>query len=190
MGVINRCLLFLYTLFFGLLCLGMVLLCLHLVPERVLINEYTYVMDQWQTGAAAGLLFLISVHLLFCSFASGKAKTVNAKELLVIQGATGQVNISLSAIREMAERMAISVHGVREAKVKTVVERRKEEGDFLKLDVRIVVGPERNIAAVSDDIRSRVGKYISESVGINGFELAVSVQSIASGVNVKKRRVN
>lgn len=147
-------------------------------------------MEQWQTGVVAGALFLVSVHLLFCSFASGKAKEVHAKELLVVQGATGQVNISLSAIREMAERMATNVHGVREAKIKSVVERRKDEGDFLKLDVRIVVGPERNIAAISDDIRSHIGKYIAESIGIQGFEVAVSVQSIASGVNVKKRRVN
>ena len=107
----------------------------------------------------------------------------------MVQGATGQVNVSLAAIRDMAERIASGVHGVRMAKAKAVVEQRKGEGDFLKLDIRLEIGQERGIAAISDDIRSQVGGYVTQAAGIDNVELAVSVQSIASGVSVKKRRI-
>ena len=189
MGILNRSLLFVYTLFFGILCAGIVALCLHIIPERVVFNEYEYLVNQWQTGAVAGVFLLLSIHLLLCSFSGSRNTEINAKELLVVQGATGQVNVSLAAIRDMAERIASGVHGVRMAKAKAVVEQRKGEGDFLKLDIRLEIGQERGIAAISDDIRSQVGGYVTQAAGIDNVELAVSVQSIASGVSVKKRRI-
>lgn len=188
MGILNRSLLFVYTLFFGVLCAGIVALCLHIVPERVVLNEYYYLANQWQTGAVAGVFLLVSIHLLLCSL-SGRSKEINAKELLVVQGATGQVNVSLAAIRDMAERLSASVHGVRMAKAKALVERRKDESDFLKLDIRLEIGQERGIAAISDDVRTQVGRYVTQAAGIDNVELAVSVQGIASGVAVKKRRI-
>lgn len=189
MGILNRSLLFVYTLFFGILCAGIVALCLHIVPERVVLNEYEYLSSQWQTGAVAGVFLLLSIHLLLCSFSGSKSREISTRELLVVQGATGQVNVSLAAIREMAERLAGSVHGVRTAKAKASVEHRRGEGDFLKLDIRLEVGQERGIAAISDDIRSQVGSYLTQAAGIDNVELAVSVQSIVSGVSVKKRRI-
>ena len=82
-----------------------------------------------------------------------------------------------------------SVHSVRMAKAKALVERRKDEGDFLKLDIRLEIGQERGIAAISDDVRTQVGRYVTQAAGIDNVELAVSVQGIASGVAVKKRRI-
>ena len=189
MGILNRSLLFVYTLFFGVLCAGIVALCLHIVPERVVLNEYDYLANQWQTGAVAGVFLLVSIHLLLCSLSGSRSKEINAKELLVVQGATGQVNVSLAAIRDMAERLSASVNGVRMAKAKALVERRKDEGDFLKLDIRLEIGQERGIAAISDDVRTQVGRYVTQAAGIDNVELAVSVQGIASGVAVKKRRI-
>ena len=189
MGILNRSLLFVYTLFFGILCAGIVALCLHIVPERVVLNEYDYLANQWQTGAVAGVFLLVSIHLLLCSLSGSRSKEINAKELLVVQGATGQVNVSLAAIRVMAERLSARVHGVSMAKAKAMVERRKDEGDFLKLDIRLEVGQERSIAAISDDVRTQVGRYVTQAAGIDNVELAVSVQGIASGVAVKKRRI-
>ena len=58
-----------------------------------------------------------------------------------------------------------------------------------ELDIRLEVGQERGIAAISDDIRSQVGSYLTQAAGIDNVELAVSVQSIVSGVSVKKRRI-
>ena len=85
MGILNRSLLFVYTLFFGILCAGIVALCLHIIPERVVFNEYEYLVNQWQTGAVAGVFLLLSIHLLLCSFSGSRNREINAKELLVVQ---------------------------------------------------------------------------------------------------------
>ena len=69
MGIFNRCLLFIYTLVMGAVCAGIAALCLHAFPDRVLLNEYEYFVNQWQTAAAAGVGLLLSIHLLLCSFA-------------------------------------------------------------------------------------------------------------------------
>lgn len=189
MGIINRILLFVYALFFGVICAGAGALCLHIVPERVFFNEYEYLVNQWQTGAVAGMLLLVSIHLVLCSFSGRKNKRVNAGDVLVVQGAEGEVSVSLEAIRDMAERLAAGVHGVRQAKAKAFVERRGDEGDFLKLDIRLEVGQERGVAGISDDVRLQLDRYVTQVAGIDNVEVAVSVQSIASGVSVKKRRI-
>lgn len=189
MGIVNRGILFVYTLFFGLASLGIIALGLHIVPDRVLLNEYEYIMGQWQTIAVVAVVFLLSLHLLLCSFARSRSKEIHAKDLLVLQGRQGQVSVALSAIRDIAASMAGNIRGVRSAQVKTVVQHRQEEGDFLQLDVRITVGQERNIGEISDDIRSQLGEYLTHRAGIENAEIAVSVQSIVSGVSVQKRKI-
>lgn len=188
MGIFNRGLLFIYTLLVGAFCAGMVTLCLHVVPDRVLLNEYEYFVNQWQTAAAAGVGILLSLHLLLCSFDRSN-KQVNAKDLLLINGGTGQISVSLAAIRNMAESMAMKIRGVQQAKVKSRVEHRKEQGDFLKLELSLEVSQERNIPELSDELRQQLAKYLVEVAGIDDVDIKISVQSIASGVTVKKRRI-
>lgn len=189
MGFFNRCLLFVYTLFFGLVSAGIVALCLHFVPDRVLLNEYEYCVNQWQTGAAAAVLLLLSLHLLLCCFDRSKKREVHAKELLILQGQTGQVNVSLPAICNMAETLAADVRGIRQAKVSAAVEHRKDKGDFLKLSLKLDVGRERNLQELSDDVRKALSAYLVQIAGIHDVDIDISVQTIAGGVSVKKRRI-
>lgn len=190
MGIFNRGLLFVYTLFFGLLCVGVVCICVQLIPERVLLNEYEYLVHQWQTPVTAGAIAGISLHLFLCSLSGSRNRQINAKELLLVQGQEGQVAVSMAAIRDSAVRLASEIRGVRKAKVSTKVERRKEEGDFLKLDISLEVGQERPVADISDEVRRQLGGYLANTVGVADAELSVSVQSIIGGVAVKKRHVN
>lgn len=189
MGILNRALLFVYTLFWGLVAIGVICVYLQIIPDRVLFNEYEYAVKQWQTAAVAGVVFLTSIHLLFCSLAQNKDKEVTARELLIARGEGGEVNISLAAIRSMAEGMADNIRGVRSAKAKTRVEHRKNQGDFLKLDMQLEVGQERSITDISDELRAQLQAYLTNTAGINDVEISVSVQSIVSGVSVKKRRI-
>ncbi len=189
MGFINRILLFFYTLCFGAVSLGVILLVFNIVPERVLLNEYQYAVTQWQTGAIAGVVFLISIHLLFCAFSTKGNKETTSGEIILVHGEAGDVSVSLNAVKSMVERISSNVRGVRETKVKTLLEHDKDKGDLLKLDIRIQVGQERSIAAISDDIRTQAGKYLTEIACITNFDVAVSVLEIVSGVVVKKRRL-
>lgn len=188
MGIFNRCLLFIYTLVMGAVCAGIAALCLHAFPDRVLLNEYEYFVNQWQTAAAAGVGILLSIHLLLCSFARS-GNQINAKDILLVNGAEGQVSVSLAAIRNMAESMSIKVRGVQQAKAKSLVEHRKDKGDFLKLELALEVSQERSIPELSDEVRQQLSRYLTEIAGVGDVEIKISVQSIANGIAVKKRRI-
>lgn len=188
MGIFNRGLLFIYTLITGAFCAGIAALCLHVVPDRVLLNEYEYFINQWQTAAAAGVGVLLSLHLLLCSFDRNRNQ-LNAKDLLLVNGSSGQISVSLAAIRNMAESMAVKVRGVQQAKVRSLVEHRKDQGDFLKLELSLGVSQERNIPELSDELRQQLAKYLVEVAGVEDVDIKISVQSIANGVVVKKRRI-
>ena len=54
MGAINRTLLFFYTLFFAAVSIGVILIVAHVIPDRILLNEYQFLSNSWQTGVAAG----------------------------------------------------------------------------------------------------------------------------------------
>ena len=189
MGIINRILLFFYALFFGVVSLGVILLIFQVIPERVLLNEYQYAVAQWQTGVVAGVVFLISVHLIFCSFSgTGKKENITG-DIILVHGDTGDVSVSLNAVRTMIERISSNVRGVRATRVKSVLEHDDANGDYLRLDVKIQVGQERSVAAISDEIRTQAGKYLTEIACISNYNVAVSVQEIVSGVVVKKKRL-
>ena len=96
MGIINRFLLFLYALAVACLSLGVVALALQIVPEPILLNEYRYLLgvQQWQLVAGGILVFLLSIHLIGCSFSGGSDKREGG-EFLVLHGKVGDVGVSL-----------------------------------------------------------------------------------------------
>lgn len=187
MGVINRILLFLYTLCFGIASLGVVLFVLKVAPERLLQNEYQFIVGQWQTGVIAGLLFLVSLHLFLCSISFKSAKSLG--DVIVVSGRTGTVNVSMSALKATAVRLAVGALGVRDAKIKAVLVKGAEAEERLSLDVRLEIGQERPISDISDEIRQSIGGYLEHQVGIKDFDIAIAVESIASNTILKKRKL-
>ena len=109
MGIINRFLLFLYALAVACLSLGVVALALQIVPEPILLNEYRYLMgaQQWQLVAGGVLVFLLSIHLIGCSFSGGSDKREGG-EFLVLHGKSSRYFESLPPGREMNEMLGIT----------------------------------------------------------------------------------
>lgn len=191
MGFINRFLLFLYTLCVALLSLGVIALVLHMVPERNVWNEYQYLTANWQTGAGALLFFLLSVHLLICSLSGGgkRDKFDKSSDIIIINGDRGNVQVGIEAMRDMIKRIVGNVNGVRDVNVVCGMNRSAENGDRMAVDVHIVVGQDRSVSAISDDIRTKTGNCLEEIVGISEYDVAVSVDRIEGGVVQKKRRL-
>ena len=101
MGYINRFLLFLYTLAIALAALGVIVLCLPVFPIPVILNETAFVLSRWETMAGAALVFILSVHLLACSFSGGskhEEKKEQEPEAVVVHGAGGEVRVAVSAV--------------------------------------------------------------------------------------------
>ena len=90
----------------------------------------------------------------------------------------------------MIQRHSTSVNGVREAKVKcSLVPASDDKGERIRADIRITVGQDKRISNITDEINKRVSDGIADVVGVNDFDIVISVQDIVSGVVTKKRRV-
>jgi uncharacterized alkaline shock family protein YloU len=188
MGYINRFLLFLYALAIAVLSLGAVSLCLQLVPEYVIVNELRFILSRWETIAVAVVVFLWSIHLLGCSISSS-SHVHQDKEVILVQGSSGEVRVAVEAVKNMAEKTARMISGVREAKVEVTSEKQADGSGRVRLDVKASLGQEQNVARVSDAIRAAIGQHMTQVIGIPSFEIRISVTDISNAAVAKKQRV-
>ena len=109
MGIINRFLLFLYALAVACLSLGIAALALQIVPEPILLNEYRYLMgaQQWQLVAGGVLVFLLSIHLIGCSFSGGSDKREGGVMGKEANAAAVSDDIRTEVRRAMQETMGV-----------------------------------------------------------------------------------
>jgi len=192
MGIINRFLLFLYTISFALLSLGLIVVCLQIVPTQYIWNEFFYLSGRWETGAVAFVVFLWSIHLLSLSFVSTKKSSYD-KEAIIVHGSMGDVRVSVAAIRNMVDKVTRMVSGVRDVKVQVTAERSKTkerlpEGTSVQIKLRIIIGQESNVAKISDAIQDTVQSHLQEFIGLKNFSVNISVADISNAA-IEKQRV-
>lgn len=198
MGYINRFLLFLYTLAIALAALGVIVLCLPVFPIPVILNETAFVLSRWETMAGAALVFILSVHLLACSFSGGskhEEKKEQEPEAVVVHGAGGEVRVAVSAVSSLAEKSAAKVHGVENADSK--VESRRAAGSqsqapasSVVIGLNLELGAGQNVAQVSDAVRAAVSEQMNEVLGLSDYSIDISIAEIAGREAAKKSRVS
>ena len=198
MGYINRFLLFLYTLAIALAALGVIVLCLPVFPIPVILNETAFVLSRWETMAGAALVFILSVHLLACSFSGGskhEEKKEQEPEAVVVHGAGGEVRVAVSAVSSLAEKSAAKVHGVENANAK--VESRRAAGGQSQAPASSVVigldlelGAGQNVAQASDAIRAAVSEQVDNVLGLADYSIDISIAEFAGMDAAKKSRVS
>ena len=190
MSVINRGLLFFYTIFVAVFaCLALFVL-LGGMSDDALWNEFSYVRSHWQFHAVAGIVLLASIKLFFASFCtSGEKKLDN--EAVVVQGDMGDVYVAIPAIRDMIEKAAGSCHGVREANSSVEFINGKNDSEIgkLKIGIHIVIGQEHKVSVISDSIRKSVTERMEAVVGVSEFDMDIRVDEIASTPAKKRQRV-
>ncbi|MBO4852752.1 MAG: alkaline shock response membrane anchor protein AmaP [Schwartzia sp.] len=198
MGFINRFLLFLYALAVALAALGVIVLCLPVIPVPVVLNEVAFALSRWETMAGAALVFLLSVHLVACSFSSSSKREEKAEkepEAVVVKGAAGEVRVATSAVSSLAEKSALKVHGVESAEAK-VESRRVVKGEGQEASSAVVIGLEvglggnQNVTQVSDAVRAAVSEQMSNVLGLAEYSIDISVTEIAGKDAAKKSRVS
>lgn len=185
MGYINRFLLFIYALVIALASLGLGALCFHILPEAVIQNEVAFALSRWETIAGAVVVFLWSVHLMGCSLSRSERSRGDA-EAIILLGAAGEVRISVSAVRDMAEKSALAVPGVYEAKAKVRAQREKESSS-VAVTLSIAVDAKQNVAEISDSIRKEAHRQLTDILGVKDFTLEVFVTELRQPIENRKR---
>jgi len=161
------------------------------IGHRLPADRPRYLMgvQQWQLVAGGVLVFLLSIHLIGCSFSCGSDKREGG-EFLVLHGKAGDVGVSLGAVHNLVEQTVQAVSGVRSLQVKvSVAKKAAKDGAQLSLRLAIVIGKEANAAAVSDDIRTEVRRAMQETMGVDEFSLDIVVEDISNAPLTKKKRV-
>lgn len=190
MSVINRGLLFFYTIFATVFAGGVLFVLLGGVSDDVLWNELSYARSQWGSYVGAVVFLLIGIKLFFASFCTSGEKKIES-EAVVVQGDAGDVYVAIPAIREMLDKAAESCHGVREARssVEFINGKNNSEIGKLKVLLHIVVGQDHRVSVISDSIRKSVIDRMESVVGVSEFDLDIRVDEIATTPAKKRQRV-
>ncbi len=189
MGYFNRFVLFLYALAIAVFALGVVVLCLHVIPMYALINEFKFVLSRQETLIGAGVVFLLSVYMIGCSFCCGNSSSKNEKDILLLKGSDGIVKVSTDAIKNMVEKRVMAMQSVREAKADIKAQSQNGTSSLVRVEIETILGTEQNVVEVSDLIKSAVSQDLEQVAGIPDHEVEVLVKDISSTAVSKKKRV-
>ena len=192
MSVINRIILFFYALAFGAVSLLTLVLFARFIPDAQIWNEFLYLCSRWETVLVATVIFICSLYWVIQSL-STHSKDVSANEAAIIQGKMGDVRISLAALKNMADKIARSIQGVRDVKVKLKMTKAQTKDKTLlpNFKLRLIVGEDHNIVAISDELKMMLNAYLEKYIGIEQAIINIEVESISnnSTANNKKRVV-
>ncbi|SDF09984.1 alkaline shock response membrane anchor protein AmaP [Sporolituus thermophilus] len=177
MGIIDRIILTIYTFVLAFLSLGVVLLGLSLLPLEWVWTSVHYIYGQWEAALVAAVFLLVSVRLLLAG-----VRSRGERETIVHHGDMGDIHIALDAVKNLMEKTARHVRGVRGVKVRV-----SQSGKGLAVFIRAVISPESNVPDVSAQIQERVYAYAKNTVGVELADVKILVENIAN--DFKKQRV-
>ncbi len=190
MGVFHRFLWFFYALFVGILSLGIVAACNHILPESVWMNELKFLLSRQEMLNAAIVLAAVSAYfVLYSLFSKGSSKkqVVSGEDVVVVSNGKGIVNVSLAAVQRLVEREALAVAKVRAATAK--VYQYSGEKTSIRVDAQLVLLVGANVSEVSDQVIERIQDQLRAALGFLEVPVGVSVTDISNAPVENKRRV-
>ena len=190
MSVINRIILFFYALAFGAVSILTMVLFARFIPDAQIWNEFLYLCSRMETVVVAVVIFICSLYLLIQSL-STHSNDVSTNEAVIVQGKMGEVNISLTALKDMADKIARSITGVRDVKVRLKMTKAPTKDKTLipNFKLKLIVGEESNIVSISDEIKQQLDIYLNKYIGIEKAKIDINVESISNNSANNKKRV-
>lgn len=190
MGIINRFLLFVSMIGLALLSALVLVLCMGVLPEPVWLNEIHYILSRRETVAVSVVLLLVALHLLGVSLRGRAERTHERGDFILLQGAEGGVRVALPAIRAMAERTLLSLHGIRMAKVRVQrVRASKNAPETLRLVLDLTVSRGTPVASLTEAAAAAIRTELRETMGLEDVAVESHITAFSDAVPAGKRRV-
>lgn len=175
MKIFDRIMLSLYTLAVATITL-MVLGAYIGFPPGWGGNELGAFLTRWEAIPFAVFFFAFSVRFLL----SGIRKERTTHSAITHHGELGDVRISATAIKNLAQRAAQSVRGVSNAKVRVDL---GEAG--LTIHAEVTTAQDGNIPAVTALLQDTLKRNVEASTGVNVISVKVLVVEMASVSKVR-----
>jgi len=189
MGFLNRFFLVLSTLVMMAAALSLLAVCLRILPEHYWLNEVHYAISRPETIAVAVVILLVGLNLFFAAFSRQAPKERSSGEFVVVASATGDVRVSLVAVRELLEKLVKDVRGVRDTRVQVMAARDAKAGHPLRVELSLAIGQEDNVSSVSEAAVARVHQQLADSLGFQDVPVNVDIIAISNVAQNRKRRV-
>lgn len=190
MGIINRFLLFVSMIGLALLSVLVLVLCMGVLPESIWLNEIHYILSRRETVAVSVVLLLVALHLLGVSLRGRAERTHERGDFILLQGVEGGVRVALPAIRAMAERTLLSLHGIRMAKVRAqCVRASKKAPETLRLVLDLTVSRGTPVASLTEAAAAAIRTELRETMGLEDVAVESHITAFSDAVPAGKRRV-
>lgn len=171
MGIFDRVILTIFTLFVAVLAAIIILLAAGwLVPLEIFWTSLLDLSWRWIIGASAGLTFIIAVRFIYYGF-----HRVGADQTLVHESDLGEVRISIGAVENLVRKVARQVKGVRDVRGWVI-----PGGGRLNVRLRAVISPDVSVPDVSGNIQNSVRDCLKNVVGVEAGEVRVFVENISN----------
>ena len=190
MGILSRLLLFFYVIavMAGLVvCAGV---CLNLFPQEFLQSRLNEIISKQETWAVIGVMFVASLCLLSAVFSSDKKKReedfLSDDDIELQKGQTGEVRITVDAIKNVVEQAAVTVQGVRQVKAEVFNQR----GEIpVKIDLEIILGQGYSAPKVSEEINSTVNQALQTATELSNIPVKIKVTEVTHAILEREKRV-
>ncbi|XID94151.1 alkaline shock response membrane anchor protein AmaP [Paenibacillaceae bacterium WGS1546] len=183
--VLDRLLLFLYSLVIGIVSIVAIVVAFGGFSQRWLnavVADFTgeAPIVQGVVIGVSAVLLLISVRLFFLSFRSDghSAPSINQRT------DHGDIRISVETVENIALKAASKTRGVKDLRARVRV---SEAG--LGIMIRAFVDGEGSIPALSEEMQRTVSQHIEEATGIPVAEVSVFIANVTQAPTTFKSRV-
>ena len=192
MGIINRLLLLPYALFTMALSVAVVAVALRIVPESIWLNEVHYALSRQELLGVCAVLFLVSLKFFFAVFARTSKSNRTHGEFMVINTPTGAVQVALSAVRGIVERVALSMQGVRTATATISVQDAPKDSVTtpMQTELRITLADHTSLNAVSETLMRNIQENLHDILGISDVPVKIRVTEISNASGASKRSIS
>ncbi|EPY13943.1 MULTISPECIES: alkaline shock response membrane anchor protein AmaP [Paenibacillus] len=174
--IVDRLLLFVYSLVIGSLSVAAILAALGFIPERLDPTQPLWL--QTTVIAVAAVILLLSIRFVYVSMRRERKSMSSIDQRTDI----GDIKISIETIENVALKAASRVRGVKDLKARI---RTNESG--LDITIRTVVDGETAIPSMTEDVQRQVRDYVQEITGIPVSYVSVYVANIVQTQTFKAR---
>ncbi|MBW4081807.1 alkaline shock response membrane anchor protein AmaP [Paenibacillus sp. S150] len=174
--ILDRLLLFVYSLCIGILSVIAILLLSGAIPDSfdALDRPEVYIA----AIAVAVILFLLSIRFFYISLRRDRASQPSVDQ----RTEYGDIQISMETIENLSLKAAGKVKGIRDLKSRIRV---SQAG--LEIMIRAVVDGEASLPLLTNEVQRQVHDFVQETTGIPVADVSVYIANLTQSPSFKSR---
>ncbi|WHX47459.1 alkaline shock response membrane anchor protein AmaP [Paenibacillus woosongensis] len=174
--ILDRLLLFIYSLSIGIISVIAILLVTNAVP----VELKQYDNRSWIIAAiiVAALLFLLSIRFFYISIKRDRGSLPSIDQ----RTEYGDIQISVETIENLSYKAASRVRGIRDVKTRIRI---TDSG--LEIIVRALVDGETSIPELTGEVQKQVHDHVEEITGIPVSYVSVYIANLVQSPAIKSR---